>query len=131
MAAHNDTKVLDLANQLDVLVKKVENINSEKHVQTTTNKCDLCEFIAKNEQVLKVHKKAKHTQPQKFKCCTCDFSCPTKEELTAHNDIYWDSHRRVFDSRKKRYYLEEIEKMESDGFTVKESFYKSVLKCDD
>ena len=76
---------------------------------------------------MKVHFKAKHTDPQKFKCCTCDFSCATKIELTAHNDIYYDSHRMKFYPEKKKYYLEEIEQMKEVGFTVKEVFYKDVL----
>ena len=36
-------------------------------------KCDECGFLAKNEQGLKVHRKAKHTEPEKFKCFKCDF----------------------------------------------------------
>ena len=67
------------------------------------------------------------TGKHKFKCWTCDFSCETKSELTTHNDIYWDSHRRVFYPHKKRYYLEEIEQMEKDGFTVREDFRSKVL----
>ena len=94
-------------------------------------KCENCSFIAKNEQVLKVHFTAKHTQPQKFKCFVCDFSSLTKEELTEHNDVYWDSHRMTFYPKKKKYYLEEIAQMEKDGFTVKESFLNEVLKSND
>ena len=86
---------------------------------------------ASNESSLKVHLKAKHTEPQKFKCKTCDFSCATKNELTTHNDVYWDSHRMCFYPEKKKYYLQEIEQMKKDGFTVKESFYNDVLKCND
>ena len=32
-----------------------------------------------------------------------------------------------FYPEKKKYYLEEIEQMKEDGFTVKEGFYKDVL----
>ena len=81
--------------------------------------------------MLKVHIKAKHTQQEKFKCSTCDFSCPTKEELTEHNDVYWDSHRMKFYPKKKKYYLEDIAKIEKDGFTVKGSFLNDVLKSKD
>ena len=44
---------------------------------------------------------------------------------------YWDSHRVTFYPEKKKYYLEEIEQMKADGFTVKDSFYNDVMKIDD
>ena len=123
----NESKVMDLEFKLEEVVKKV-NEAFEKEI--SRNKCSECEFVAKSEEVLKVHFKAKHTDTQKFKCCTCDFSCATKIELTAHNDIYYDSHRMKFYPEKKKYYLEEIEQMKEDGFTVKEGFYKDVLNID-
>ena len=122
-----ELKVIDIELKLEEVVKKV---NEASENQMLRNKCSECDYVAKSDEVLKVHFKAKHTEPQKFKCCTCDFSCATKIELTAHNDIYYDSHRMKFYPEKKKYYLEEIEQMKNDGFTVKEGFYKDVLKCD-
>ena len=95
------------------------------------NKCEQCDFIAKNDQGLKVHIKAKHTEKKKFKCWVCDFSSETKSELTDHNDIYWDSHRITFYPEKKKYYLKEMEQLRNDGFTVKEKFYNQVMNCED
>ena len=126
-----DTKITDLENKLDELVKKVDKITSEKQTDLVDIKCEKCSFIAKNEQVLKVHIKAAHTQPQKFRCFTCDFFSPKKEELIEHNAIQWDSHRMTFYPEKKKYYLTEIEQMKSDGFTVKESYLNNVLKAKD
>ena len=127
----NDAKIEDLENKIEKLVEKVDKMKSGKQTYLEDIKCDKCTFIAKNENVWKVHWKTKHSPPQKFKCFTCDFSCPTKEELTEHNDIYWDSHRMKFYPEKKKYYLEEIAQMERDGFTVKESFLNSVSKAKD
>ena len=93
----------DFEFKLEEVVKKV-NEAFEKEI--SRNKCSECKFVAKSEEVLKVHFKAKHTDPQKFKCCTCDFSCATKIELTAHNDIYYDSHRMKFYPEKKKHYSE-------------------------
>ena len=126
-----NTDITVFENKLDEIEKKVDVIVSEKQIDKENIQCENCSFIAKNEQVLKVHFKAKHTQPQKFKCFICDFSSPTKEELTEHNDTYWDSHRMTFYPKKKKYYLEEIAQMEKDGFTVKESFLNEVLKSKD
>ena len=140
-----DSKVIDLEKKLNELIKKVDMF-TEKANETdgesqllnqmpseVDNKCSKCDFVAKNEQGLKVHTKAKHTEPEKFKCFTCDFSCTTKTELTTHNDIYWNSHRMTFypEKKKKKYYLDEIEQMKADGFTVNDSFYNKVLKIED
>ena len=138
----NESKITDLESKVEDLVKKVDMF-SDKAFETTSQvqvrhmtideeiKCSKCDFVSRNENVLKTHVKARHSDPQKFKCKTCDFSCATKTELTTHNDIYWDSHRMCFYPEKKKYYLKDIEQMEKDGFTVKESFYNEVLKCDD
>ena len=85
-----ESKVIDLEKKLEELVKKVDMF-TDKATETISeselvnqmpsdadNKCTKCEFVAKNEQGLKVHLKAKHTEPQKIKCFTCDFSCSTK-----------------------------------------------------
>ena len=133
-----ESKVLDLESKVEELVKKLDlfqdkafetNIQlQDKHIPRDEEiKCSKCDFVTENENSLKAHVKAKHTEPQKFKCKTCDFSCATKTELTTHNDIYWDSHRMCFYPSKKKYYLEEIEQMKKDGFTVEESFYNEVL----
>ena len=37
----------------------------------------------------------------------------------------------TFYPHKKRYYLEEIEKMKQDGFKVKEDFIDKVMRLDD
>ena len=117
----------------DQKVQEVVIVDKECSQPETLNniKCENCDFVAKNEQGLKVHIRAKHTGKNKFKCYTCDFSCETKIELTAHNDIYWNSHRMTFYPHKKRYYLEEIEKMKQDGFKVKEDFVNRVMRLDD
>ena len=136
---------IDLEKNLNELIKKVDMFTEKatendsesqllnQMLSEVDNKCSKCEFVAKNEQGLKVHLKAKHTEPQKFACFTCDFSCSTKTELTAHNDVYWNSHRMTFypEKKKKKYYLEEIEQMKADGFTVNDSFYNNVMKIDD
>ena len=127
-----DTEMTVFEQKLDEIVKKVDKMINKEQTDKEDFKCEKCNFIAKNEQVLKVHITSKHTQQQhRFKCCTCDFSCPTKQELTEHNDKYWDSHRMKFYPEKKKYYLEEISQMEKDGFTVKESFLNDVLKSKD
>ena len=108
---------------MEELVKKIDlfsdkNSKTNNQFQVTNDiprdeeiKCSNCDFVAKNENSLKVHMKAKHTEPQKFTCKPCDFSCATKSELTAHNDVYWDSHRMCFYPVKKKYYLAEIDQM--------------------
>ena len=126
-----DAKILELESKLHDLVKEIDKITSDKETDLEDIKCKECSYIAKNGQALKVHIKAAHTKPQKFKCFTCDFSSSTKEELTEHKDVYWDSHRMTFYPEKKKYYLEEIEKMKNDGFTVKESYLNNVLKAKD
>ena len=113
-----------------------DNFEKEKSVDSLPenqieNKCEQCDFVAKNEQGLKVHIKAKHTEKKKFKCWVCDFSSETKSELTDHNDIYYDSHRMTFYPQKKKYYLKEMEQLKNDGFPNKESFYDQVMKCND
>ena len=139
----NDNKAKDLEVKFEILVKKVDNIitpsqgtNSEIHANNGTleiveNKCEKCDFIAKNEQGLKIHIKAKHTEPQKFKCYICDFSSGTKAELTEHNDVYWYSHRMCLNPRRKKEYLEEFDQLKLDGFTVKEKVYEEVLTWKD
>ena len=123
-----DSKLTDLEVKFMELEKKFVNFsNSSENVD---NKCSSCDFIAKNSQGLKVHIKAKHTAPLKFKRFVCDFSSATKSELTEHNDIYWNSHRMTFYPEKKKYYLEEMEQIKIDGFTVKENFYNQVMKSD-
>ena len=123
-----DSKLTDLEEKFQELEKKVGFFsNSSENVDI---KCSDCDFIAKNSQGLKVHIKAKHTATLKFKCFVCDFTSATKSELTEHNDVYYDSHRMTFYPNKKKYYLEEMEKMKIDGFTVKESFFNQVMKCD-
>ena len=128
-----DSELTDLEVKFEELEKKFVDL-SQKPLETSTkdlnNKCSDCDFIAKNIQGLKVHIKAKHTAPLKFKCFVCDFSSATKSELTEHNDIYYDSHRMTFYPQKKKYYLEEMEQMKIDGFTVKENFFNQVMKCD-
>ena len=138
---HLQEKLTNLEKKIDIMEKNVD-LNVQEVVTVTNDitctkpeslsdiKCEKCDFIAKSEHGLKVHIKAKHTGKNKFKCYTCDFSCETKLELTEHNDIYWNSHRMTFYPHKKRYYLEEIEKMKKDGFIVKE-FINSVMKLDD
>ena len=103
----------------------------EKNCEIEANKCEECGFLAKNEQGLKVHKKAKHTEPKKFKCFKCDFSAPTKSDLTDHNDVYWVSHRMCLNPGRKKEYLEDFQQMKIDGFTVRESLYNEVMKWDD
>ena len=133
-----EKKLEELIKKVDMFTEKATENDSESQLlnqmlSEVDNKCSKCDFVAKNEQGLKVHTKAKHTEPEKFKCFTYDFSCTTKTELTTHNDIYWNSHRMTFypEKRKKKYYLEEIEQMKADGFTVNDSFYNKVLKIDD
>ena len=134
-----ENKIIDIENKYEIFVKRVENFlvtseetNSEKECNDkSTPKCEQCDFVAKNDQGLKVHIKAKHTAPQKFKCFKCDFSSATKEELTEHNDVYWTSHRMCLNPRRKKEYLEDFDQMKIDGFTVKESLYQEVLKWDD
>ena len=133
----------DLKDKFEILVKKVDDIttpsqetNSEIKVNNDTledvkNKCEICDFIAKNEQGLKIHIKAKHTEPQKFKFYICDFSSGTKAELTEHNDVYWYSHRMCLNPRRKKEYLEDFDQLKLDGFTVKEKVYKEVLTWKD
>ena len=125
----------DKFDKLEKKVNLIENVESDKTTisqeDQIENKCEQCDFVAKNEQGLKVHFKAKHTEKKKFKCWVCDFSSETKSELTDHNDVYWDSHRMTFYPEKKKYYLKEMEQLKNDGFTVKESFYNEVMKCDD
>ena len=123
-----DSKLTDLEVKFQELEKKVVNFSHSS--ENVDNKCSDCDFIAKNIQGLKVHIKAKHAAPLKFKCFVCDFSSATKNELTQHNDIYYDSHRMTFYPQKNKYYLEEMEQMKIDGFTVKENFFNQVMKCD-
>ena len=127
-------RLINLETKMDVIEKKDDQKVEEVVIvdkECINIKCENCDFVAKNEQGLKVHIKAKHTGKNKFKCYTCDFSCETKMELTTHNDIYWNSHRMTFYPHKKLYYLEEIEKMKQDGFKVKEDFINSVMRLDD
>ena len=73
-----ENKNKNMEAEFEILVKRVDDIatsslNSEIHVENdklgdVKNKCEKCEFIAKNEQGLKIHIKAKHTEPQKFSC---------------------------------------------------------------
>ena len=125
----------DLEIKFEELEKKVENMRVshivEKDSEIQENKCEKCGFLAKNEQVLKVHFKAKHTEPEKFKCFKCDFSAPTKSDLTDHNDEYWVSHRMCLNPGRKKEYLEDFQLLKIDGFTVRESLYNEVLKWDD
>ena len=123
-----EKQLTDLEVNLEKLEKKVDNFKVSHIVET---KCKECDFVAKNELGLKVHIKAKHTEPERFKCFKCDFSASTKSDLTDHNDVYWYSHRMCLDSRRKREYLEEFEQLKTDGFTVKESIYNTVIKWDD
>ena len=74
-----DNKVKNFEADFEILVKKVDDIiapsnetNSEIHVtydmsEDGKNKCQKCDFIAKNEHGLKIHIKAKHTEPSKEK----------------------------------------------------------------
>ena len=60
----------------DQKVQEVVIVDKECSQPETLNniKCENCDFVAKNEQGLKVHIRAKHTGKNKFKCYTCDFS---------------------------------------------------------
>ena len=130
-----EKRLTDLEVKFEELGKEVENMRVsqivEKDSEIQENKCEKCGFLAKNEQVLKVHFKAKHTEPEKFKCFKCDFSAPTKSDLTDHNDEYWVSHRICLNPGRKKEYLEDFQQMKIDGFTVRESLYNEVLKWDD
>ena len=138
-----ENKNKNMEAEFEILVKRVDDIatssqgiNSEIHVENdkledVKNKCEKCEFIAKNEQGLKIHIKAKHTEPQKFKCYICDFSSGTKAELTEHNDVYWYSHRMCLNPRRKKEYIEDFDQLKLDGFTVKEKVYEEVLTWKD
>ena len=103
----------DLVKTMDLFSDKTSKTNNQ--FQVTNNnprdeeiKCSNCDFVAKNENSLKVHMKAKHTEPQKFKYKAFYFSCATKSKLTAQNEEYWDSYRMCF---KKKYYLAAIDQM--------------------
>ena len=45
--------------------------------------CEMCDFVAKNLQDLKVHKKAKHTK-NKFNCDLCIFETNNKKLYNDH-----------------------------------------------
>ena len=46
--------------------------------------CDVCSFVAKNVQGLKIHMKAKHTISMKYKCTLCDFETNNKKIFNDH-----------------------------------------------
>ena len=73
-------KLQDKVNLMEKASKEqsLENVESDKTTisqeNQLENKCEQCDFVAKNEQGLKVHFKAKHTEKKKCKCWVCDFS---------------------------------------------------------
>ena len=102
-------KLQEKFEKLEKHVKKHEEIFEKYRTEEIEkNKCEKCEFVAKNEQGLKVHIKAKHTEHNKIKCWKCDFTCETKSELTTHNDTYYYSHRMSYYPHHKCDLLEPI-----------------------
>ena len=48
------------------------------------NKCDMCDFVAKNIRGLKIHKTSKHTKVSKYKCETCNIETNSKKLNSDH-----------------------------------------------
>ena len=118
-----------LQEKIDKVEKTVEKILHEPtENEIVKNRCGKCDFVAKNEQGMKIHLKSKHTEGNRIKCWRCDFTCETKTDFTEHNDKYYYSHRLGYYPHRKKDYLEEFEELKSDGFIVKEDFYNEVLK---
>ena len=126
-----ETLFVESKDRIEKLEKSVENLMTISEKKGDENKCEKCEFVAKNEQGLKIHMKAKHTEHNRIKCWKCDFTCATKSELTEHNDTYYYSHRMSFYPHRKKDYLEEFEELKRDGFVVKEDIVKEVLNWAD
>ena len=81
-----ETFFVESKDRIEKLEKSVENLMTRSEKKADENKCEKCEFVAKNEQGLKVHMKAKHIEHNRIKCWKCDFTCATKSELNEHND---------------------------------------------
>ena len=126
-----ETFFVESKDRIEKLEKSVENLMTRSEKKADENKCEKCEFVAKNEQGLKVHMKAKHTEHNRIKCWKCDFTCATKSELTEHNDTYYYSHRMSFYPHRKKDYLEEFEELKRDGFVLKEDIVQEVLNWAD
>ena len=78
--------------------QRIELRNQKKCLKSDEKKADenefeKCEFVAKNEQALKIHMKAKHAEHNRIKYWKSDSICATKNQLTEHNDAYYYTHR--------------------------------------
>ena len=117
----------NFVNRFENLEKKVEKIETQP-VKVTDSadppskpaddlKCSLCEFTAKNKFGLKIHFHKKHSTAR-FKCFTCDFTCESHDDLLDHNEKYYYSHRQTLNKNYEKHILDEIQKLDQDGFLV-------------
>ena len=74
-------KTLPVIEEID-FVEETDYTNLDKTFVNPSSEinCELCDFVAKNVQGLKIHKKAKHTK-SKFYCVLCVFETNNKNNI--------------------------------------------------
>ena len=72
----------------DAVIKELSDKLKERRKQNLekVRKCQMCNAVVKNEQLLKVHMKTHHLEMEKidFKCSTCKVTVRNKKELIDH-----------------------------------------------
>ena len=69
----DSVKTLPVIVEIEFVEEKYEKNIDQTFVNPSSEiNCEMCDFVAKNLQGLKVHKKAKHTN-SKFHCVLCVF----------------------------------------------------------
>ena len=77
-------KTLPVIEEID-FVEETDYTNLDKTFVNPSSEinCEMCDFVAKNLQGLKIHKKAKHTK-SKFHCVLCVFETNNKNSFNDH-----------------------------------------------
>ena len=90
---------------------------------TESLKCNMCDFVGKNNFGLKIHYHKKHPTAR-FNCFTCDFTCESRSDLLEHNDTYYYSHRQVLNKDYEKEILDEFQRLAEDGFLIHRTMVK-------
>ena len=80
---NNSKEPLDVEDE-SIQEEEIHNLDTTFLNPSSEVNCDVCSFVAKNVQGLKIQMKAKHTISMKYKCTLCDFETNNKKFFNDH-----------------------------------------------